>query len=323
MTPAIQSLPGTGSTNLGDEWTPSRKHRFGFECAPECLRTATESVLATDDVQRFRSWLQEKVDDGETKHAYSARKAEQRYAKAKDVDRYFVEEYDVFSTVLVTYCAHRQAEESILEHADKFYPQAVTGKRRRLLKGLDVWDEYAAISVLAPKHTDESETRVPGPETTMTHAHDFYWIPGKVPRSDVEGLIDLHMKHVPGAINDINPHEKAVSVRTHQSADVETPPEVIERGSGLDAQRGPTTTLPHEVGNNLPLLQTDLDARGLPEYAEQWCAKLSLGSDGNPTTGGATRCWKRGRFEQIANNHKWRREIRDGVSVGTELAQLL
>lgn len=281
---------------FGELWKPSG-----------ILDAGTTTDTDSSALERFREWLQSKADDGETKHAYSRRKANERFAKAKDVGRYFVSEYDTFSTVLVTYCAERQPDESIPDHAGRFYPESVTRKRRRILKGLDMWDDYAGVSVLAPKNGSGDADRVPGAETTTTHAHDFYWIPGEVSRSDFEGLIRLHTKHVEGATDENNPVDKAVTVETHRSSEVKTPEKVADRGSDMDAQRGATTALPQEVGNNLPLLQAGLDARALPAYAQQWCAQMCLGSDRETTKKGVPRFRQLGRFKQVADAWQWRR----------------
>lgn len=268
---------------------------------------------APDAVERFRQWLQDKTDDDATGHSYSRRTANRRYARAKDVDRQFADEYDEFSTVLITYCRPRTDDESIPEHAGRFYPRSVVGKRRRMLKGLDVYDEYAGVSVLAPKHGpvrehSEREHRVPHPNA-QTHAHDFLWIPGTVSESDFEGL---------ASVTDADVH---VSVETHCSSDVSTPDCVADRGGDMDSTRGATTPLPHELGNNLPLLQTRLDARGLPIYAEHWCAQMRLGADDSLDTKGVHRVRTHGRFGALADAEKWGRRIRLGASVGTALAR--
>jgi hypothetical protein len=89
----------------------------------------------------------------------------------------------------------------------------------------------------------------------------------------------------------------------------------------MDAQRGDTTALPQELGNNLPMLQTDLDARGLPRYVEYWCAQMRLGSDDSLDTKGMHRVRTLGQFSELADNEEWSRKIREGASVGTALAR--
>lgn len=268
----------------------------------------------SDAVERFRAWLQAKVDDDSIGHSYSRRTANKRYARGKDVDRWFVHEYEVFSTVFVTYCRPRDSEESLVDQAGWFYPRSIVGKRRRILKDLDVHDEYAGVSVLAPKPwqgPDDglSTHRVPQ-ANAQTHAHDFLWIPGEVSKSDFEGLASLTEADV------------QVSVVTHRSADVQTPDSVADRGADIDAKRGATTALPHELGNNLPMLQTSLDARGLPAYAERWCAKMRLGPDGSLDTKGIHRVRTHGRFRELADIKKWERLIGEGVCAGFSIRNL-
>jgi hypothetical protein len=91
----------------------------------------------------------------------------------------------------------------------------------------------------------------------------------------------------------------------------------------MDDERGETTALPHEVGNNLPLLKTDLDARGLPEYAEKWCAELCLHPDGDPSVGGISRVKKWGKFGEMEAEQRWKRRIVKGAEHAWELAQVL
>ena len=264
-----------------------------------------------DALDRFRAWLQEKVDADATGHSYSHREAKRRFARSKDVDRWFVREYDTFSTALITYTIPRQDGESIAEHASRFYPRSVTRKLRRLLKEQGVFEDYAGVRLLAPKHAPETEHRVPQanspPESGITHAHTFLWLPGQVPEDGFWGL---------ETVSDADVH---VSLETHASSEVTTPDAVAKRGSGLDAQRGATTALPQEVGNNLPLLRTKLDARGLPEYAEHWCAQMRLGTDDSLDTKGL-HCFRTlGRFGELANAVRWQRQLGRGAHIGTAL----
>jgi hypothetical protein len=275
---------------------PEQGDLFGSLWKPDAGVPSPNGQTGSEDtLERFREWLQDKADDA-TGHTYSRRTANRRYARTKDVDRWFTDEYDEFTTVLITYCRPRRDDESIPEHASRFYPRSVVGKRRRVLKQLGVYDEYAGLSVLAPKHgpVDEDDSRergVPHPNA-QTHAHDFLWIPGTVFESGFEGLAD---------VTDADVH---VSVETHRSSDVTTPDCVADRGDDMDAQRGATTALPHEVGNNLPLLRTQLDARGLPRYAEYWCAQMRLGADGSLDTKGVHRFRTHGCFSELADIQK-------------------
>jgi len=89
----------------------------------------------------------------------------------------------------------------------------------------------------------------------------------------------------------------------------------------MDSTRGATTALPHELGSNLPCLQTRLDARGSPRYAEHWCAQMRLGAKGSLDTKGVHRFRTHGRFSELADMQKWNRRIRQGVAVGTALVR--
>jgi len=285
---------------FGELWRPSEKP----ESAPE---PTSEPVGAKGGgtLQRFREWCEERAESDKT-HSYTRRKANRRYARGKDVDRSFVRDCEEFSTVLITYCRQRDSE-TLAEHAESFYPRQVTRKRRRILKREGVYDGYAGVSVLAPKSPD----RVPSLSAPTTHAHDFLWLPSHVlreafaPLCEVDGF-DVH-----------------VSVEQHMSAEVETPESVKARGSGMDSQRGATTRLTQELGANLPLLTCRFDARGTPEYVEEWCAHLREGTDGSFSSQGVRRFRALGSFEERADTGKARRKVQDAHSKAQALAQRL
>lgn len=89
-----------------------------------------------------------------------------------------------------------------------------------------------------------------------------------------------------------------MKVQVHDSAEIRTPKSVTARGSGLDRERGATTSLPQEIGANLPLLRCRFDARGTPSYVEKWCSYLRTGTDGGLSTQGQSRFRRRGRFDE-------------------------
>lgn len=317
LSPVDIAFPDKGPP---DDWDPdlSTQRRFGFESGVGCSLTS-DNVPADDSpnvVRRFREWCQERVDSDETGHSYSRRHANRLYARAKDVDRWFATEYDRFTTVHVVYCRPRLDDESVVEHAQSFYPRSVTRKRRRLLKSLGVWDDYAMVRVLAPKpDPNRADNRVPGSHPPTTHAHSFYWIPGTVSASEfgIGSVTD----------DDVDVH---VSAQTHQSDSIDTPESVINRGTGLDDVRGDTTALPQELGANLPMLQTRLDARGLAEtrpYALRWCAELRHGSDRTTDTKGVQWTHRHGVFGAIADRRQWRNRLQDGYLIGTGLCDRL
>lgn len=270
-------------------------------------------------LERFREWLYSHNDET---HSYTRKRANKRYARAKDVDRYFAQEYDTFSTALITYCASNPSGESIAGHASNFYPRAVTRKRRRILKGLEVYNDFAGVAIRSPKQRD-STGRVPGPNPPTTHAHELLWIPGEVSEADFRGLIERHIAAVPGATEENNPLDKAVSVRTHESDDVQTPYRTKARGTDIDARRGNTTALPQELGANLPLLQSTYDARGTPHYVEEWCANMRLGTDDSLTTRGLSRFQTLGRFGEIADDMHTERKLRKAHGKAKALSEAL
>ncbi|MDZ5810270.1 hypothetical protein U4E84_02725 [Halorubrum sp. AD140] len=233
-------------------------------------------------------------DDGEVnqfpvEHAYSHKAEVEKYARTKDVGRHFVQEYDEFTTVLITYATPSG-------NAGDHYPERITRRRRRALKRAGVWEEYAGVSLLAP-----SKPSAPTPDT-YTHAHDALWMPGHISSNTFDSL------------REVDGFDVHVSVEHQISEEVETPAAVNRRD--LDADRGATTALPHEVGANLPVLtaikalregrekRDRLDASNCPPYVELWCAQMSCGSDGTPTTNGMARWRQLGRFSEIGDSVK-------------------
>jgi hypothetical protein len=192
-------------------------------------------------------------------------------------------------------------------------------KRRNILKELGAYERYAGVSLLAPKEGD----RVPQANDPYSHAHTFLWIPGEVSAEDFYPLVKRHIKHVEGATEENHPLDEAVSVQIHDSSEVKTPSSVKARGADLDRERGPTTALPQELGANLPLLRCRFDARGAPEYIEEWCAHLRLGTDGERSTRGTSRFRKLGRYEKYANSLKWQRQLQSGVAIERALSGLI
>jgi len=260
---------------------------------------------------KFRNWLSEKQQKEHFGHSYTHKKAKQRFAKAKDCDRHFVEEYDSFSTVFITYCnGVRDNSTSVVENANSFYPRNLIRKRREILKELGVYDDYAGVSLLAPK----SGAEVPRPSAQQgepyTHAHDFLWIPTtEVSEEDFTQLVEDYAD----SVEDFNVSQ-AVSVEHHVSEEVTTP-----FASETDRRRGDTTALPQELGRNLPLLdlsyeQGRFDASDAPLYVEKWCAALRLGSDGSTETKGVRRFRTLGSFHEAADTARQRRRSDDEES---------
>lgn len=298
---------------------PEQGHLFGELWAPPSSRVPTPSTptgTASETLDTFREWCRERAEK-EASHSYTRKRANRRFARAKDVDRYFIKEYDTFSTVLITYDAGVPIDESVSDHSKRFYPRAVVRKRRSILKSLGVYKEYAGVSLLAPKEGD----RVPQANGPYSHAHTFLWIPDEVSAEDFRPLVERHIKHVEGATEENHPLDDAVSVQTHDSSEVETPDSVNTRGADLDRERGSTTALPQELGANLPLLRCRFDARGTPDYVEEWCAYLRLGTDGELSTKGISRFQRLGTFSEYADSERWRRWLHKGVRQGVSLAE--
>jgi len=281
-------------------------------------QTVDEQDTQSDDppLRAFRSWSEGKEErrlyEGEdydspyqhpVEHAYSYKSELRKFAQAKDVGRHFVQEYEQFTTVLLTYTQDRDDGETVVEHANRFYPRTIVRDRRHCVKETGHYDEYAGVSLLAPKDV------APSPTAQTTHAHDMNWLPGFVSSEHFDRLRQREGVHV--------------SIRYHRSDKVQTPSSVNR--VDLDRERGPTSALPHEVGANLPVLaavegfreqvqtmddansarlKSTLDARQCPEYVERWCAHLSCGEDGDPSTNGVRRWRPLGRFTEIADNMK-------------------
>lgn len=278
-----------------------------------------QSSAQSDKLIRFREWCQSKQRKQDFDHSYTLKKARKRYARAKDVDRHFSENYDTFSTVFITYCKGvRDSSESIAENAKSLYTRRLVRKRRRILKELGVYDDYAGVSLLAPKPGDE----VPHPSTQSgepyTHAHDFLWIPGTdVSEEDFLPLVESFAEDV-----DDFDVDRAISVEHHNSGEIDSP-SVCE----MDRQRGPTTALPQELGRNLPLLdlsyeQGRYDARDAPGYVEKWCAALRLGKDGDLSTKGVRRFRPLGGFHDFAEVARTRRRLQEARASADALVEV-
>jgi len=314
-------LEADGLSSADKIRVPEQAHLFGKLWAPPSSGVPTPSTptdTTSETLETFREWCRERAEK-ETSHSYTRKQANRRFARAKDVDRHFIKEYNTFSTVLITYDAGVPVDESVAEHSKLFYPRAVVRKRRGILKSLEAYEEYAGVSLLAPKEGD----RVPQANGPYSHAHTFLWIPGEVSAEDFYPLVERHIKHVEGATEENHPLYEAVSVQVHDSSQVKTPDAVEERGRVLDRERGTTTALPQELGANLPLLRCRFDARGAPAYVEEWCAHLRLGKDRKLSTRGISRFRASGNFTSIARSMRWERKLECGVERALKLQRSL
>ncbi|WP_276250023.1 hypothetical protein [Haloarcula rara] len=256
-------------------------------------------------VDQFRQWLREKRESNlaeyedttvqfNPEHNWSHYKARQNFAKAKDVDRHFWNSYDEFTTVLIT----RTADDNtgpLLEQTQALTSKSYYQSRYRLLRDRGSSEDYAAVSVYAPKYPTHAD------RTVRTHIHTGLWLPGHVEPEAFDLLKDKHMATVEGATG------CHITVR-HHSSDSYPPAE-----NGIDSTRGATTSLPYELaGENQPLMNTETDASDLyDERCLEWCATFSAGDDGSHDTPGMSYWRELGSFREYADRveNSMRRQV--------------
>jgi len=284
---------------LGDLWREESRtfcekareqyREYEVNCGLPCAVTPKQSQL-----QQFKDYCSNNSHEwhGEERydHTFNQRTAERRFARAKSVDRYFNREYDTYSTVMITYCADG-SDKPIAQQAQSFYPRPVGRKLRDILKQLDVYDSYAGVSVLAPKYDQSS--------SADTHAHTFLWIPSKVSAEDFAPLVERHTKYVEGAT--VDQHGKASITVEHWGTNYREPLPHCPK----DVLRGATSSLPHEVGNNLPWMK-----HPYADYVEEWSAALWQ-SNGENTIPRWRPEGKPSRFKQLADRGKYFDKFRE------------
>jgi len=264
-----------------------------------------DSSSVPDDMARrleaFREWCDEKADDGRPQHAYSRWRADKWYARAHDVGRFFAQVHDGhYTTVFISLSLEQQADESVAEHAGRFFPRTFNRRLREQLKGLDVYDRdddevgYAGLKVRAPRLPSGDS---PNEQTAcaVTHVHLFLWIEGDARGADWDRLRDAHCQ-LAGAHEGNNPPDKAVSVRVHE------PPTV--RRSGL----------PTEFGHNLPCLGVKADARELSRPYALWCSELRHGTNESLDTRGLSVVTTMGAFDAVGDWMYKQRESDDDTT---------
>lgn len=252
---------------------------------PDSTTTDFEKWLESKHEDRFK----EPDDEGTQfppEHAFSHKAERTKYGRSNDVDRYFVQNTDKFTTVLLTFVT--APNPSPVAQAQRFFPSEVTRKIRTTLKKHDLWDDCAVVKLRAPRGPRADSTQ------PVTHGHAAIWVPGHVDRERFVPIVEKHVEEVEGATEENHPLDKALSVR-HQVSDEVGSPE------GVGDDHGDTTALPIEVGNNLPLLGCHTDARDAPDYVTEWCAMMAGGTDGDPTTNGIGRWQPQGNFKQYAD----------------------
>ncbi|MFK8212439.1 hypothetical protein [Haloferax volcanii] len=166
-TQAMLEADGFASTDRIQ--VPEQGLLFGELWAPSSSGVPTPSTpngTTSERLETFREWCRERAES-EASHSYTRKRANRRFAKAKDVDRHFIKEYDTFSTVLITYDAGVPVDESVAEHAERFYPRPVRRKRTAILKELNVLDSYAGVTLRAPKKQTEYHRQIPRTHTRI------------------------------------------------------------------------------------------------------------------------------------------------------------
>lgn len=259
---------------------------------------------SSEKIERFQQWCEERAESAKS-HTYTRQSAERRFAQSKGVDREYQKRYDHFSTVWISVTRPLGEGESPVDHAKSFHGRPLSRKLRRTLKRHEWYEGHAGVKLLAP-HSPESEQDAP------THLHIALWLPSRqVSESDFHRL------------RETDGFDIDVSVESHDSDNVETPREVLERGSELDSVRGETTALPQEVGRNLPMLQCEYDARDAHDYITRWAAVIRLGQDGQLDTRGVTRFQYTGSFQELADTEKHRVRLTRGTRIGREIGRRL
>lgn len=256
-------------------------------------------------VDQFRQWLSGKRESNLTEyedatvqfnpeHNWSHYKARQNFAKAKDVDRHFWDSYDEFTTVLITRTADDNTD-PLLEQTQALTPKPYYQSRYRLLRDRGSSEDYAAVSVYAPKYHTHAD------RTVRTHIHTGLWLPGHVEPGAFDLLKDKHIATVEGAT------DCHITVRHHSSDNY--PPVK----NGIDSTRGGTTALPYELAaENQPLMNAETDASDLyDERCLEWCATLSAGDDGSHGTPGMSYWRELGSFGKYAEKveNSMRRQV--------------
>ncbi|WP_150123091.1 hypothetical protein [Haladaptatus sp. R4] len=280
-------VPKRDGTHLGDVWA--------FE------KEASRVPGANSVKDTFDEWLQYKRNKKykETSsgnkvqfrpdHSFSRKEEDRRFARAADVERFYVQNTDIYSTVWISLSADNSGETPV-ENASKFFPSKLKDKIRNDLKKYDLWKSAAVLRMLAPNK--------PPDNLPKTHGHLAIWIPGEVTPEMFHGIVEKHCEEVPGASMEDNPLDKSVSVHVHISDEVESP-------DYIDSSKGHTSALPHEISNNLPIYNGEMgagmDALNCQEYIKEWCAYISAGNDGKHTTNGIRRWSPQGNFKKIAD----------------------
>lgn len=234
-------------------------------------------------------------------HNWSHQKARQNFVRAKDLGRHFWDNYDKFTTVHVVRTSDNN-KQPLLEQTKALSPKKYTQCRYRLLNRLD--EDYAAISVKAPKYPT-----IDGERTVRSHNHEIYYLTGHIEPESFKILREKHMDTVQGAT------DCHISVEHQNSGERPAPCDK----NGLDSERGTTTALPHELAENLPMMNVSQDALNLyDELCLKWCATLSGGKDGSHDTKGKPYWSELGEAKSIADKMKEERNYGEDANKSKE-----
>jgi len=248
-------------------------------------------VPSEDAVREVIGWAEDR-HAADNSIAFGREHDDRIYARAKDVERYIRRHHAQYTTVLVTIDATANDEDTLTENIAKFQTiRPVLDARTSVVKTLGVHDEFAELRLLAPKY-EGGQIR--------THMHLFLFLPTIATTEDVRPVYDAALRHIDGATAAVNPIDEAVTVQHHRVGSLLDRLRA-QRASSIDLERGVTSTLPNEVGNNLPSYRDGADhVWQMSTYIRQWYAALRLGTHGELRRRGFKRATEGGAFKRYA-----------------------
>jgi len=248
-------------------------------------------VPSEDMVREVTRWAEDR-HAADNSIAFGREHDDRIYARAKDVERYIRRQYDEYTTVLVTIDATANDDDTLNDNIAKFQTiRPVLDARTSVVKTLGVHDEFAELRLLAPKYEDGQ---------IRTHMHLFLSLPTIATTEDVRPVYDAALRHIDGATAAVNPIDEAVTVQHHRVGSLLDRLRA-QRASSIDLERGVTSTLPNEVGNNLPSYRDGADhVWQMRTYIRQWYTALRLGTHGELRRRGFKRVSEGGAFKRYA-----------------------
>lgn len=214
-----------------------------------------------DTADDFVEWLADRDDDGgEKSPRFTRRRAAYRFARAADVERSCIRDYNNPHTVWLSLTAEPKAESGEwvdpLNHDDGFRSNAIRQSLYRVRREYD----HAGVWMHAPRRS------------WYSHRHVALWLDGEVTESDFHSVVDSHVRNHPAAKGEQHPYDDAVKVRKVTSDDLSRAVDGLD--VEIELSRGCTTALPREIGGNLPALACDWDLRDGPTPARMWAAAM-------------------------------------------------